>query len=404
MKKTATNESTKQPLTKQLSKDSKTRLSKKASIESVLKPTRSNEGIEQSFEGSIKHQPSEDDKNISNEVVSKQTSLKEESKTTIKNKTIGSNTEHVVEDDQLIFIDNQIENPKTTIVEPEATSKQVFQIQEPNNDPHYVDFDTGNSTNNENQYDNTYDYFHANMPYTYTNDIAKQSNTKSQPITLTPPILSNPPKRPQIKNNKISQLTKRSSLNKINGMTHSQFIMKKDAQYIREYDELNYLEQKLVAIKADKESYKQQYVTLHMEADDLRAKIHKIKYNKDLDKHIRENTDTGDNLMLIKAINDEKRKREDKVIQRIEHGQMKYLADIKKLEEIENQKRTTLLAEKRNKMLENIENIRKRGEERKIKVASADRLVNDLLKSINHTAVIAKEVRAPLKVSNLYKF
>lgn len=199
------------------------------------------------------------------------------------------------------------------------------------------------------------------------------------------------------------RLTHRSASKGNNGMTQSQLLIQREYRYLQEFDELNYLEQKLMIIEADKLRCKQKWKDLEHEAEGLRANINALKFNKELDKLSKPNYITADNINMIRTINAEKRKREESVKRRLEKEKEAHMVTVKELEERERQQREQLLIDKRNKMKENIENIRKRGESRKQEVKTTNRLVKDLLKT-SMTVGQNMESTPNLRVSNLYKF
>ena len=398
MKKTSTNESLAQKLSKQTSKDSTTRLSRNNTKERSLRQLNSKQNIKKSSDEVIP---------LNKEITEKIQSTNNE------NTELPFQTDTKLQDDEInpeIIIENTIKSDSLEQVEvlPELihSNKNEYQsdskLQQVDNheitEHNDIDFDIevnvkpqishlpSDQTNNQPKTDLT-DYYNHNFNHNNTNDNLYHYGPNIKKITST-------------KNN----LTRDNSFNKINGMTHSQFVMQRDAQYVKQFDELNYLEQKLKIVEVDKQSYKKQYTTLDQEAENLKAKIHKIKYNKEINKLIKNPHKINDNLSFIKVLNDEKRKREEKLKNRIVKDKEKQTIEMKCLEEEEKKKRMQLMIQKRNKMIENIENIRKRGNERKKKVEASDRLVNDLLKSKSHSNMLNKENDVPLKVSNLYKF
>lgn len=202
-----------------------------------------------------------------------------------------------------------------------------------------------------------------------------------------------------------SQSTSRnSSLRHINGLTQSQFIMKKNEKELKQFDEINYLKQKLKRTESDKMSFKHQYRILCHEEDDLKAKIHKIKYQAEIDAQSKKNISPKDNLNLIKVLNYEKSKRESIKRKKFSTNKENELKEKRKLEENEKQKNLKMVAEKRKKMLVKLETIKKRGEERELKNNVSNKLVNDLLASKNDVLTSKKEDERPIKISNIYKF
>lgn len=210
-------------------------------------------------------------------------------------------------------------------------------------------------------------------------------------------------KTSRLRKSRSYKLTRRSESKGQNNMTQSQMLLQREYLYLQEFDELNYLEQKLIIVEADKLRCKQKWKELEHEAEEIKSQIHVLKCNKDLDKLSKPSYITADNLSLIRTINAEKRKREEEMKKRIVKQKEKHLVNIKELEERERLQREQMLIDKRNKMKENINCIRKRGESRKTEVSTSNRLVKDLLKSTNNI-LYQSDSQNHIRISNLYKF
>ena len=187
------------------------------------------------------------------------------------------------------------------------------------------------------------------------------------------------------------------------GLSQSQKLMQREYLYLQEFDELNYLEQKLLIVEADKLKCKQRWKELEHEADELKAKIHSLKTNKSIDKLARPDYQVADHINLIRTLNAEKRKRDEQIKRRAEKDKEKQLIGIRELEQKEKRQREQLLMAKRTRMKENIEGIKKRGMNRKKEVVASSRLVKDLLGTTSSN-VNGDAGQSQLKVSGLYKF
>lgn len=160
---------------------------------------------------------------------------------------------------------------------------------------------------------------------------------------------------------------------------YSTSVAKRAYVYLKDFDESNFLKNKLERVEADKLRLKAQLNELENESNYLRSQLHRIRNQHALPRPVEINYNVSDNLSFLRTINNEKKLREDRMKKMRETHKQKQVLTKQQLLNQEKEMREKLLTDKKNRILNNISQINERANIRKINNNMANKLVKELL-------------------------
>ena len=161
---------------------------------------------------------------------------------------------------------------------------------------------------------------------------------------------------------------------------YSTSVAKRAYTYLKDFDEQNYIKNKLERVEADKLRLKAQLRELDNESNYLKSQLHRIRNQHAIPRPVEINYNVSDNLGFLRTINNEKKMREDRMRKMRETHKQKQVLSKQQLLNQEKQLRERLLTDKKKRILNNINQINERANIRKINNNMSNKLVKDLLR------------------------